>query len=476
MGGVKVFDPARDPRGRRVPGWHEQIAALTFDREGLRVLGIDWATGALTSADPVDGDVRRDRLLPVTDSRRWPRGDFAFSPDGGRLAAPTRRDRTVVGVWDVALGRPVATLRGSGGPVTAVAFGPDGRSLATAAAGGPNGRPIVTLWHLASGRAIRTFEAGPDPVEALAFSGDGRRLAAGGGDEQEDPGWVTAWDAETGAVLGTLDRVGLVMSLAFHPDGARLAVADFGGVEGPPLGPRGGHADHPSGAGGASVASSSPRTGSGWRRWGTTATSTSPTPRTGDEVLVLRSFGPPAGGGGFTPRLAFSPDGSRIAANAVDGPLNLWDLGPASGLAVEPEAGDLAGWLRRSRALAERGDAAGRRGRLGAGPRHQGRRCVPLDRARRVALSPRRLVTGTGRPGAGHGGPARRPRALGRPRPVARAPRPDGGVGDGRWRRPGPSASDGSPAPPTTRRPPRPWPSCSRMPTPPRAGPSSGPT
>ncbi len=41
--------------------------------------------------------------------------------------------------------------------------------------------------------------------------------------------------------------------------------------------------------------------------------------------------------------------------------LNLWDLGPASGLAVEPEAGDLAGWLRRSRALAERGDIAGRR-------------------------------------------------------------------------------------------------------------------
>ena len=120
-------------------------------------------------------------MLPVTDSRRWPRGDFAFSRDGRRLAAPTRRDRTVVGVWDVALGRPVATLRGSGGPVTAVAFGPDGRSLATAAAGGPKGRPIVTLWHLASGRPIRTFEAGPDPVEALAFSGDGRKLAAGGG-------------------------------------------------------------------------------------------------------------------------------------------------------------------------------------------------------------------------------------------------------------------------------------------------------
>ncbi len=44
MGGVKVFDPARDPRGRGVRDWlDDQIGALTFDREGLRVLGIDLA-------------------------------------------------------------------------------------------------------------------------------------------------------------------------------------------------------------------------------------------------------------------------------------------------------------------------------------------------------------------------------------------------------------------------------------------------
>src|SRR5262249_49389329 len=146
----------------------------------------------------------------------------------GRLAAPTRRDRTIVGVWDVALGRPVVMLRGSGEPVTAVAFRPDGRSLATAAAGGPNGRPGVALWGLASARAVRSFVSG-GPVEALAFSGDGRKLAAGGGTRHKvAPGRVAAWDAETGAVLGTLDRVGLVTSLAFHPDGARLAVADHG--------------------------------------------------------------------------------------------------------------------------------------------------------------------------------------------------------------------------------------------------------
>src|SRR5262249_43492589 len=113
MGGVKVFDPARDPRGRGVQRWSTQLAALTFAREGLRILGIEWDySSALTSADPVDGTVRVDGVFPVTNFRRYPRGDFAFSRDGRRLAAPTLRDRTVVGVWDVALGRPVVMLQG----------------------------------------------------------------------------------------------------------------------------------------------------------------------------------------------------------------------------------------------------------------------------------------------------------------------------------------------------------------------------
>ncbi len=59
MGGVKVFDPARDPRGQGVPNWLDQLGAMTFDREGLRILGIDWQRGAAT-------DLRRPG--------RWHRG------------------------------------------------------------------------------------------------------------------------------------------------------------------------------------------------------------------------------------------------------------------------------------------------------------------------------------------------------------------------------------------------------------------
>src|SRR5262249_27004774 len=111
MGGVQVFAPGRDPRGRGVPGWLDQVTALTFDREGLRVRGVSWwGSGALASVDLSDGTVNREQVLPVADDRRFARGDFAFSSDGRRLAAPTRRDRAIVAVWDVALGQSLARL------------------------------------------------------------------------------------------------------------------------------------------------------------------------------------------------------------------------------------------------------------------------------------------------------------------------------------------------------------------------------
>jgi tetratricopeptide (TPR) repeat protein len=249
-------------------------------------------------------------------------------------------------------------LRGSGGPVTAVAFRPDGQALATAAESGPKGRPIVTLWDLASGREIRTFEAGPGPVETLAFSRDGLRLAAGGGTKGA-PGWVNAWDAETGAVLGTLDRVGLVKSLAFHPDGARLAIADYGEAKVHLWDLASGTLITNPGPVRVSCVGFTPD-GKRLAALGYDGNVHLADARTGEEVLVLRSFGPPPGPGAFTPRMAFSPDGSRIAGHyGISHTLNLWDLGPTAGLATEPDAADVAGWLRRSRALAERGDLEG---------------------------------------------------------------------------------------------------------------------
>lgn len=48
----------------------------------------------------------------------------------------------------------------------------------------------------------------------------------------------------------------------------------------------------------------------------------------GNELLVLRPFGLPGTGHfGYTPRVVFSSDGRRLAANNWDGTVSIWDAG-----------------------------------------------------------------------------------------------------------------------------------------------------
>jgi WD40 repeat protein len=54
----------------------------------------------------------------------------AFSPDGKTLASASQ-DRTIK-LWDMASGQNTATLRGHAEAVLSVAFSPDGKILASA--------------------------------------------------------------------------------------------------------------------------------------------------------------------------------------------------------------------------------------------------------------------------------------------------------------------------------------------------------
>jgi WD40 repeat protein len=151
-----------------------------------------------------------------------------FSPDGKHFA--TGGADGAVRLWDVATGRQLARLQFDTGftepqPIRCLAFSPDSRFLAVPAAQGPQG---VLLWHVQSHKLFTSFkDAAPaavlfdtGSVTALAFAPDGKTLAAG-----TASGSVRLVDTGTGLRREELDvEDPPVAQVVFSPDSKLLAV------------------------------------------------------------------------------------------------------------------------------------------------------------------------------------------------------------------------------------------------------------
>jgi eukaryotic-like serine/threonine-protein kinase len=151
-----------------------------------------------------------------------------FSPDGKLLASAAGQS---IRLWDVATWQSVATLEEGNpgtlpvrffqGDIVALAFAPDGRTLAARDGGG-----VLQLRDVAGKRQIARSRGHPLAREvgsesSLAYSPDRRRLATGDGD-----GLVKLWDADSLLEVATLTgHDGPVYGLAFTPDGNTLATA-----------------------------------------------------------------------------------------------------------------------------------------------------------------------------------------------------------------------------------------------------------
>jgi WD40 repeat protein len=145
-----------------------------------------------------------------------------FSPDGKTLAgrayalADPRSSWEII-LWDVASRRELRRLGGKAGRISAPAFAPDGRTLATSGAD-----RVVRLWDVATGREDRRINV-PGSGWALGFSPDGRNLVMTGAGRG-----LILWDVRANQLRATLEAEAerfAVHSVAFAPDGRTLAAA-----------------------------------------------------------------------------------------------------------------------------------------------------------------------------------------------------------------------------------------------------------
>lgn len=167
----------------------------------------------------------------VTITGKPPAGAVALSPDGHTLAIGSHDGATELcsPTPEPASHRSpcwgnLFDNNGQGYAVSAVAFSPDGRTMATADLGG-----TTWLWNVTNRKIIATFTGSVRGITALAFSPDGHTLAAA-----NHNGAINLWNMADDSQIATLDaaaagRQTTVRALAFGPDSHSLLTANGAG-------------------------------------------------------------------------------------------------------------------------------------------------------------------------------------------------------------------------------------------------------
>lgn len=252
--------------------------------------------------------------MPDTEGFLWGHTDAVtravFSPDGQTALSAGWDDRIIL--WNLSTRQPIGQPMGSPKGLVSVAFHPDGSRFASA------GSKSIVIWDTSSHQPLGApFNDSNEDFVHVAFSSGGKLLAASTDAYGAHPARVVLWD------VASHQRIGEPIegaTFAFNPDDALLAVARFEDLllydlrsHRVPKRPLTGHAKN--------------ITSIAFSRDGTIVAAGAE-----DQTIVLwdvksqRSLGTLAGHSATVTSLLFDPSGTVLLSGSADGTIMRWNL------------------------------------------------------------------------------------------------------------------------------------------------------
>ncbi len=219
---IHVLDLATGKELMKLPGHLTQVSSLAFAPDGKTLISRGSVLMGLRAGEPQETkyirfwDLARGKERQIQLAESHIRG-FTLSPDGRMLAATADAEPgNTIRLWETATGRLRGQVSADARYLSAVAFSPDGNTLAC---GDFDGR--VWLWDAFYGKEVGKLQGHGGWVNSVVFSPDGKTLVSGSLDTT-----ALVWDVSRFTQHGKTGELQLVdLESCWKDLGAEPAIA-----------------------------------------------------------------------------------------------------------------------------------------------------------------------------------------------------------------------------------------------------------